>query len=316
MNPVTVQETATLAQQAAGCAAIDAYQIAMQQAGLKESTIRPRIKVLKGIAKPANILNPSDVTAFLVNVNWQDNTKQKRVEDLAAFYAFKGIDWNKPKCRRIGKLPQVPLETDSDQLIQTVQLMRRGKKAAVFLQLLKETGARPGEAWALEWLDVDLERALVNIAPEKGSNPRQLRISQKLITMLSTLNRSSQFIFQTSSGNPLQSLENFRRTFEDQRTRAALELDNPRIKQITFRSLRHFKATTEYHKTKDILHVMRILGHKNIKNTLVYTHLVGYGADEWVCKVAATVDEAKLLIEQGFEFVTDIEGMKLFRKRK
>jgi hypothetical protein len=61
---------------------------------------------------------------------------------------------------------------------------------------------------------------------------------------------------------------------------------------------------------------MRVLGHKNIKNTLVYTHLIGYEADEWTCKVATTVDEAKLLIEQGFDFVTDIECMKLFRKRK
>jgi len=30
----------------------------------------------------------------------------------------------------------------------------------------------------------------------------------------------------------------------------------------------------EYHKTKDILHVKRVLGHKRIENTMVYTHLV------------------------------------------
>jgi site-specific recombinase XerC len=29
----------------------------------------------------------------------------------------------------------------------------------------------------------------------------------------------------------------------------------------------------EYHKTRDIIHVMQILGHKNIKNTLVYVQL-------------------------------------------
>ena len=27
----------------------------------------------------------------------------------------------------------------------------------------------------------------------------------------------------------------------------------------------------EYHRTKDILRIMKILGHKNIKNTLIYT---------------------------------------------
>ena len=41
------------------------------------------------------------------------------------------------------------------------------------------------------------------------------------------------------------------------------------INRITFKTFRHFKGTMEYHKTKDILHVKNVLGHKNIKNTLV-----------------------------------------------
>jgi hypothetical protein len=61
---------------------------------------------------------------------------------------------------------------------------------------------------------------------------------------------------------------------------------------------------------------MQLLGHKSIKNTLVYTHLVDFGSDEYVCKIAKTVDDAKVMVEDGFDYVTDIEGMKLFRKRK
>jgi len=45
----------------------------------------------------------------------------------------------------------------------------------------------------------------------------------------------------------------------------------------------------EYHKTKDILYVMRLLGHKNIKNTLIYTQLIEFEEDDgFVCKVAKT----------------------------
>ena len=44
--------------------------------------------------------------------------------------------------------------------------------------------------------------------------------------------------------------------------------------------------------------------------------LADFRDDEYVCKVARTVDEAKNLIEEGFDHVTDIDGMKLFRKRK
>lgn len=55
-----------------------------------------------------------------------------------------------------------------------------------------------------------------------------------------------------------------------------------------------------------------MLGHKNIKNTLVYTHL----DDEYVSKVAWNLEEACKLIEAGFDYVTAIEGAKLFKKRK
>ncbi|MEM2593341.1 MAG: tyrosine-type recombinase/integrase [Candidatus Bathyarchaeia archaeon] len=54
----------------------------------------------------------------------------------------------------------------------------------------------------------------------------------------------------------------------------AHKLNNLRLKQIHFHTIRHWKATMEYAKTRDILHVMKVLGHKNIKNTLIYTHLV------------------------------------------
>ena len=86
--------------------------------------------------------------------------------------------------------------------------------------------------------------------------------------------------------------------------------------QIQFHTLRHYKATTYYHSTKDILATMQLLGHKNIRNTLVYTHLVNWESDEYVSKVAKTVKEAQELVEAGFEFVCDVEGYKLFRKRK
>ena len=72
----------------------------------------------------------------------------------------------------------------------------------------------------------------------------------------------------------------------------------------------------EYKRTKDILYVKELLGHVDIKNTLVYTHLVNFENNEWICKVASTVEEAKQLIEAGFEYVTEIDGKKLFRKPK
>jgi site-specific recombinase XerC len=61
---------------------------------------------------------------------------------------------------------------------------------------------------------------------------------------------------------------------------------------------------------------MRLLGHKSIQNTLIYTHLISFESDEYHSATASTVDEAKQLVEAGFEFVCDIHDIKLFKKRK
>ena len=74
----------------------------------------------------------------------------------------------------------------------------------------------------------------------------------------------------------------------------------------------------EYAKTRDILHVMQVLGHRNIKNTLIYTQLVKMEKeDNFHSATAKTATEAKDLVESGFEYVcTTPEMVMVFRKRK
>ena len=73
----------------------------------------------------------------------------------------------------------------------------------------------------------------------------------------------------------------------------------------------------EYHRTKDILYVKNLLGHKNIKNTLVYTHLVNFEQeDAYIVKVASNLEEFTGLLESGFEYVSDYGARKVLRKRK
>jgi len=60
--------------------------------------------------------------------------------------------------------------------------------------------------------------------------------------------------------------------------------------------LKASKNAMEYAKTKDIVHVIRVLGHKNIQNTLVYTHLVKFSEEEYICKAARTLEEVKQLV--------------------
>ena len=113
-----------------------------------------------------------------------------------------------------------------------------------------------------------------------------------------------------------KSLKSQARLFHKQRRRIAGKLQNPRILRISFHTFRHFKATMEYHKTRDILHVMKVLGHKNINNTLVYTQLVDFGHDEYTVRVSHNIQEDKELVESGFQYVTERDNLKIYRKRK
>ena len=145
---------------------------------------------------------------------------------------------------------------------------------------------------------------------EKHGRPRILKLSSTLIAMLNTMQAKNQRIF---NGN----IHGFRANFKKYRKRMSFKLKNPRLLRIRFHTFRHWKATIEYHRTKDILYVMETLGHRNIKNTLIYTQLVNFEKDEWHSATAKTTEEAQKLIESGFEYVcTTPEETMLFRKRK
>jgi hypothetical protein len=111
--------------------------------------------------------------------------------------------------------------------------------------------------------------------------------------------------------------------FSMARHRLVKEYSNPRLLQITFHTIRHWKATTEYHRTKDILHVKELLGHRSINNTLIYIHLEKklYGdsnTQDFHVRVAHDTEEATEYVKAGFDYITGEyhDGGKIFRKCK
>ena len=59
------------------------------------------------------------------------------------------------------------------------------------------------------------------------------------------------------------------------------------------------------------------MGHRKIETTLIYTQLLQFEQDEnYTCKIAQNIEQATKLIENSFEYVTEMDGLKIFRKRK
>ena len=116
------------------------------------------------------------------------------------------------------------------------------------------------------------------------------KVSCKLSAMINNLPRKNGYIFGKLKQ---KSIVGHRRIL---RMRPAKKLQNPRLTYIHFHTLRHWKATIEYHKTRDLLHVMQMLGHRDVKNTLIYTHLIEFKGNDFHSAVAKTTEEAKELI--------------------
>jgi integrase len=289
------------------------YAWYLNKEGYRKKTIKGRGKLLKILCRRgANLYDVESVKGAIAKQPWCEGRKANAVDAYSSFLKMVGGTWEAPKYKSIPKLPFVPKETEIDQLISGCSL-----KIGCFVQLLKETKARPGELWNVNDDDnFDFEANTVSISPEKNSNPRIFRMSPKLVGMLHQMERPyGKYYF----GTPEMDLDNFRDNYCQQRKRIAAKVNNPRLNKIMFKSIRTWGGTMEYHRTKDVLWVMKVLGHKNIKNTLIYIQLEeALFKDEidYVSKVAKSENEACVLIEAGFDFVCDFDGHKLFRKRK
>jgi integrase len=96
-------------------------------------------------------------------------------------------------------------------------------------------------------------------------------------------------------------------------------MQNPRLKQIHFHTLRHFFATKLFDQTKSLPLVQEKLDHRNINSTMVYTHLVEFDEESqnYYHTIARDEKEAGDLIDRGFTYVcTTPQGIMMFRKRK
>ena len=284
----------------------------MEKQGYAKDTIRGYGSCLRALlARNADLSDPETVKEALAREKkWSQNRKRNAINAYSLFLKVNGMHWEKPKCKVARKLPFIPAEQELDALIAGC-----GNKTATFLQLLKETAMRSGEAKRLLWTDFDPERRLITLNfPEKGGNPRIWRVSGKLTGMLNALPKKSLKVF---GDGPINSMKT---TFLRARKRIATKLQNPRLLQISFHTFRHWKATMYYHETKNPLLVKELLGHQKLDTTLLYIQIeqamYTETDDKFTVMAVKSPEELKKLLEVGFEYVCQKDDLTFLRKRK
>jgi len=211
--------------------------------GYADETIRCNVSALRVLTqRGADIHNPESVKDVIAKQKWSGNRRKNVINAYTLFLKTHGSFWEKPKCTIEQKNPFIPAEQEINALIAGA-----GKKLGAFLQLLKETAMRAGEAVRLEWTDVDFEKRIITLnKPEKRSNPWMWKVNNETIAMLKNLPRNNQKVFCDATSNTMK------QALQRTRKRLASKLQNPRLIKITLHTLRHWKATMLYHQTKDI----------------------------------------------------------------
>jgi len=140
----------------------------------------------------------------------------------------------------------------------------RGYLRSIVITALN-TGMRKGEILALCWKDVDLENRKVTVRKPKNNEIRVIPINQTLYQELSNLSHGSdsEYIFSNGNGH----------RFGDIKKGFSLALKRAGIGDFHFHDLRHTFGSHLVMQGVDLKTVQQVMGHKDIKMTMRYSHL-------------------------------------------
>lgn len=261
---------------------------------------------LKYLAKHSNLDSPESVKQFIADKKYANSYKVCLVKAYNYYALTNGLEWVKPKYKAERKLPRIPTKDSIMKVISASSF-----KYATIFKILMETGVMPYELSKTRLRDIDLDRGVLTVQGFKGHLGRVFKLSNETLAML------KQYINRYYADYPFSESIWISKMWIKYKNRVAEKLGDPSIKTIRLYDLRHYYATMLYYRTKDILLVKQQLDHKKIETTMIYTQLVCFDEEEqFYSATAQTVSEARRLVEQGFEYVTDVDGVKIFKKRK
>jgi integrase len=267
---------------------------------------------LASLSKHISLRVPSEVENFIYSMNVKNVYKNKLFEAYQRFCEANDIDYQRGKKLKDEQfIINVPTEERIDKIINCCGWVYK----TVFT--LSKYGLRPDEIAKLTLRNIDLENGRINVPTSKLGDQRTIQIPPRIRDMLRDYvsRRKIEGVNKRLFGSAAKIKENWRAY----RQRAYEKFHDAELLKIRLYDLRHWFATMNYIRTRDIFRVKYLLGHRRLENTLIYIHLAEGLSDysgDYICATAKTVQETAKLVEQGFEFVTDVDGVKLFRKRK
>lgn len=162
---------------------------------------------------------------------------------------------------------------------------------SVFFSIMAFSGLRPGEVAALKVDDVDFGRQVFVVRDSKTNTPRVAPIAPNILTLIKEFIETKESILFAGVDNC-----DWHFNFHKRLNRLGIKRAN-----LTPYSLRHSYATRLLESNVSLFHVKKLMGHSDLKSTLVYEHLTTKDLIEAVQKLP--------LVRRGTEPKTILQAM-------
>lgn len=175
---------------------------------------------------------------------------------------------NEIKIKTPRKKRHLPVVLSRTEILKIIDSYKN-KKYSLMIALAYGSGMRVSEVIRLKVKNVYLDEDVIFVKEGKGGKDRMTIIPQKLKSDLSriiALRKPDDYVFESERGGKLTE-RTAQKVFKDGLRKAGV------AKNATFHSLRHSFATHLIENGTNIRYVQKLLGHRSIKTTEIYTHV-------------------------------------------
>jgi site-specific recombinase XerD len=162
----------------------------------------------------------------------------------------------------------LPKSLNTEEVKQLFSVVDNPKHQLI-LQLCYGMGLRVSEIINLKIEDVDSQRMKVLVSRGKGKKDRFVNLPQSVLDQLRNyykMNRPQYYLFEGQNGGQY-SVRSAQMVFKNAMKKAGIN------KKIGIHGLRHSYATHLLEFGTDISLIQKLLGHHDIKTTMIYTHV-------------------------------------------
>ena len=250
----------------------------LQRRNYAQSTVDAYVHALREFAgyfkRPPDELGPDHIRQFQLHLirdrKLAVNTVKQRMAAIQFFFlktlkrAYLKEDFPYPKTPR--RLPDVLSQEEVARIIDSAANLSH----RAMLMTLYSTGLRRAELVSLKVEDIDSPRMVIHVHQGKGNKDRDVPLSPKLLETLREYWRQLKpkgYLFPGRNDNEHLTTKAVWHACHGAVQRAGIQ------KKISPHSLRHSYATHLMESGADLRTIQLLLGHADIKHTIVYLHL-------------------------------------------